>query len=74
MGSREEEEKKVYTKENTSQKACKANKSNIGSNNSKSTTQKSPFTVSDKLKVVLCTEGQLSSEQFDRIWENCEDC
>ena len=41
--------------------------------NGKSMAQRSPFTISDKLKAALCTEGQMSPDQFDRICENCED-
>ena len=65
--------KETYNKANAARKAAKATKNTNGGNSSKTSAQKSPFTISDKLKAALCTEGQMSPDQFDRNYENCED-
>ena len=65
--------KEAYAKANAARKVTEGTKSNIGDNSSKNTAQKPPFTISDNLKAALCTEGQISPDQFDRICENCED-
>ena len=66
-------EEEAYNKANAARKASKATKNTTGCNSYKNSAQKSPFTISDKLKAALCTEGQMSPDQFDRICENCED-
>ena len=65
--------KKLTTKANAARKAAKATKDTAGGNNTKASGQKSPFKISDKLKAALCTEGQMSPDQFDRVCQNCED-
>ena len=65
--------KEAYNKANAARKAAKAGKDTNGGKNIKALGQKSPFKISDKLKAALCTEGQISPDQFDRICENCED-
>ena len=47
-------------------------KSNGGGNTQNNNNKKS-FTMSDKLKTALCTQGQLTPEQLDNIVESARD-
>ena len=73
FGQLRKKKKEAYNKANAARKAAKATKDATGGNNTKASGQKSPFKISDKLKAALCTEGQMSPDQFDRVCQNCED-